>query len=426
MTTTGLRVIGKKAWQSKTIRQQRIIGAILILGALICDFVFTRGINASAVSTFTMNINATAIQVPDLVINTNMVLYILAGVLACLGVYQLVRGFKRFTGLVIVIAGILLIFGFLDWAVSGKSISLTGMLSVMVIRSVPITIGALAGLMCERAGVVNIAIEGMMISGAFTGAVVGSILGLWPGVFAAILVGALLALLHGVLSIKYKVDQIISGTVINIFATGLTTYLYIKYLQDQQWLNEPGFFFPSPIPLLSKIPVIGPIFFTHNLYIYSMYILVALITIILFYTRWGLRLRSVGESPKTADTLGINVFRTRYIAVILGGILAGFAGSYFSLGSAGYFEQTMTAGRGFIALAALIFGKWTPIGSLEAGLLFGFSESLTTKLSIINIPIPAELLMMVPYVFTMVVLAGVVGRSRAPAADGVPYEKESL
>jgi len=180
------------------------------------------------------------------------------------------------------------------------------------------------------------------------------------------------------------------------------------------------------LPGLSQIPFLGPIFFSHNIYIYFMYLLIIILSIVLFYTRWGLRLRSVGEHPKAADTLGINVFRTRYVAVILGGMLAGFAGSFFVLGSIGFFEQAMTAGRGFIGLAAMIFGNWTPIGSFGAGLLFGFSESLATNLSILKFPVPVEFLIMLPYILTMIVLAGVVGRNRAPAADGIPYEKESL
>jgi simple sugar transport system permease protein len=232
-------------------------------------------------------------------------------------------------------------------------------------------------------------------------------------------------MVHGWLSIKYKVDQIISGTMINIFAGGITSYLWFKFLQTSQ-LNQPGFFNPYPIPMLSKIPIIGPIFFDHSLYIYAMYILVIALAIALYKTKWGLRHRSVGEHPKAADTLGINVFRTRYIACLLSGMIAGFGGSFFSLGLVGRFEMTMTAGRGFIALAAMIFGNWTPVGSLGAGLLFGFSESLRTKLSLLNFPIPAELLLMLPYIITIIVLGGVVGRSRGPAADGVPYEKESL
>jgi simple sugar transport system permease protein len=293
-----------------------------------------------------------------------------------------------------------------------------------LLKAVPLTLGALSGVLCERAGVVNIAIEGMMLTGAFMGAFVGSVTNLWFGLFAAILAGAALAWVHGVLSIKYKIDQIISGTVINIFSTGITSFLSAKFLQRYQELNNPGRFPTIAIPGLSKIPFIGPILFEHNMFVYVMYILLIVLTVALYYTRWGLRLRSVGEHPKAADTLGINVFRTRYMAVILGGMMAGFAGAYFTLGSVGRFDEVMTAGRGFIALAAMIFGNWNPVGSFGAGLLFGFSDSLASKLAILKVPIPSEFLLMAPYVATMIVLAGVVGRGHMPAADGTPYEKE--
>lgn len=405
-----------------------LLGLFFILVALFMELVLAKSVEPTAITTFATNINTTAIQIPDWVFGSRLGLHVITGICAGLGLYQLIRGFKKRTGTIVGILGVLIVLGFLVWGASGSSISFTGMLAVMVVRSVPITIGALAGILCERAGIVNIAIEGMMISGAFAGAVVGSLLGLWAGILAAILTGALLALVHAVLSIKYKVDQIISGTMINIFSSGLTSYLYLKFLQDPQnaGLNQSGFFKPFAIPLLAKIPVIGPIFFNHNIFIYAMYILVIVLSIALFKTKWGLRHRSMGEYPKAADTLGVNVFRTRYIACLLSGAVAGFGGAYFSLGSVGRFEQTMTAGRGFIALAAMIFGNWTPFGALQAGMLFGFAESLTTKLSILRFPIPAEVLLMLPYIITIVVLAGVVGRSRGPASSGVAYEKESL
>ncbi len=407
--------------------RQRFLGIVFILAAIFIELVLARPLEPNAITTFATNINNTAIQIPNWIFNSKFALDIITGLCAGLGLFQLIRGFKKATSTITAVVGVLLVLGFLVWGASGGSISFTGMLSVMIIRSVPITIGALAGILSERAGIVNIAIEGMMVAGAFSGAVFGSIFGLWIGILAAMLTGALLALVHAFLSIKYKVDQIISGTMINIFATGLTSYLFIKFLQDPQnaWLNESGFFKPYAIPLLSKIPILGPIFFDQNLFIYAMYLLVAGLSIALFKTKWGLRHRAVGEHPKAADTLGINVFRTRYVACILSGSVAGFAGAYFSLGSVGRFEQTMTAGRGFIALAAMIFGNWTPFGALKAGLLFGFAESLTTKLSLLRFPIPAEVLLMLPYIITIIVLAGVVGRTRGPAASGTPYDKES-
>ena len=233
-----------------------------------------------------------------------------------------------------------------------------------------------------------------------------------------------MALLHALLSIRYKVDQIISGTVINIFAVGITSFVSAKFMQVFPEINSPGIFKPIEIPYLSQIPFLGPMLFRHNIFIYSMFIIVILLTWLLFKTRWGLRLRSVGEHPKAADTLGINVFKTRYMAVILGGMMAGFAGAYFTLGSVGRFDAAMTAGRGFIALAAMIFGNWNPLGAMKAGLLFGLSDSLAASLALTRIKIPSEFLLMTPYVLTMLVLAGVVGRGQMPAADGQPYEKE--
>jgi simple sugar transport system permease protein len=241
---------------------------------------------------------------------------------------------------------------------------------------------------------------------------------------AAVLSGGVLAAFLALLSIKYKTDQIITGTVINIFATGITSFLSARFLQKFQNLNDPGRFPTIEIPVLADIPFIGPIMFQHNIFVYAVYIFLIIITIALYYTRWGLRTRSVGEHPKAADTLGINVFKTRYVSVILGGFMAGFGGAYFTLGSVGRFDELMTAGRGFIGLAAMIFGNWNPFGSFSAGLLFGFFDSLASKMAILKVAIPSEIMLMFPYLATMIILAGVVGRSQMPAADGTAYEKE--
>ncbi len=317
------------------------------------------------------------------------------------------------------------IFSFLTWATSDKSINLAGMLRTSVGAAVPITLGAMSGILCERAGVVNIAIEGMMLSSALMSTLIGSVTGnLWLGLLAGLLTGATLAFVHAVLAIRYKVDQIISGTVINIFSTGLTSFISAKFMQVYQELNNPGTFQSWPVPILSDIPIIGGIFFTSNIFTYGAYILMIVIHVGLFYTRWGLRVRAVGEHPKAADTLGINVFRTRYINVVLGGMAAGFGGAYFTLGSVGRFDEVMTAGRGFIGLAAMIFGNWSPFGAFGASLIFGFADSLASKLAILRVPIPSQFLLMAPYVVTMIALAGLVGRVIAPAADGQPYEKQ--
>jgi len=263
-----------------------------------------------------------------------------------------------------------------------------------------------------------------MLTGAFVGAFVGSVTNIWIGLLAAVMAGGFLAFILAVLSIKYKTDQIISGTVINIFATGITSFLSAKFLQKYAELNDPGRFPTIEVPVLSEIPFIGPIMFQHNMFVYAMYFFLILLTVGLYYTRWGLRVRSVGEHPKAADTLGINVFRTRYISVVLGGFMAGFGGAYFTLGSVGRFDEVMTAGRGFIGLAAMIFGNWNPFGAFGASLLFGFFDALAAKLAILKVAIPSEFMLTIPYIATMVVLAGVVGRGQMPAADGQPYEKE--
>ena len=423
-------LIKKKKFQKAetTKTRQRIMGIVFLAIGLFIWFVLSATTPPEAQTLFVMTPGGSSVISPDLKFNSLIVLNFMAGLCVALGIFQIIKGFGKYTNIVLVLVGLMLTVSFLAWAASGTSINVGGMLRIMLMRSIPIVLGALSGILCERAGVVNIAIEGMMITGALVGAMIGSLFGLWAGVIGAIIAGGLIAVVHAVLSIKYKVDQIISGTIINIFTIGLTSYIVTKILQEREWqyLNESGIFMPVSIPILSKIPYIGPILFNHNIFVYSMYILVIVMTIALFQTRWGLRMRAVGEHPKAADTLGINVFRIRYVAVILGGMLAGFAGSYFSLGSAGYFNQSMTAGRGFIGLAAMIFGNWTPVGSFGAGLLFGFAESLATNLALLRFPIPSEILLMVPYILTMIVLAGVVGRSRGPAAAGTPYEKESL
>jgi ABC-type uncharacterized transport system permease subunit len=272
--------------------------------------------------------------------------------------------------------------------------------------------------------VINIAIEGMLLSGAFMGALVGSVANsLWIGLLGGALVGALLGWLLAVLSIRYVVDQIIAGTVLFLLSIGFTSFFSARFLQQNQELNSPGRFQPIEIPLLSDIPIIGPVFFNQNVFIYLMLFLIAAIHLGLFYTRWGLRVRAVGEHPKAADTVGIRVLFTRYRNVILGGMVAGIGGAYFTLGSVGRFDEQMTGGRGFIGLAAMIFGRWNPIGAFAAALVFGFADSLQVKLSILRVPIRSEFLLMAPYLVTILVVAGAVHRARAPAADGKPYIK---
>jgi len=304
----------------------------------------------------------------------------------------------------------------------GASIDLVGMLASSLRMCTPIALGAAAGILCERAGVVNIAIEGMMLAAAAFG--FGANLffeNIWVGVLAAVLVGGLMAGLHAVMSIRFKTDQIISGTAINILAVGTSGFLRRAYLVNAYFVGQT---LPIiRIPLLADIPVLGTLFFRSQPMVYTMMILVPLLYVVLFHTPWGLRTRAVGEHPRAADTVGINVFKMRYVNVIVAGCIAGLAGAWFSLETVGSFEDMMTGGKGFIALAAMIFGNWNPIGAFLGALLFGFADALQIKLQILNVPLPYQFLGMAPYVATMIVVGGVIGRSTPPAAEGKAYEK---
>ena len=396
----------------------------LVLAAAIVVF-FGMGAESGAESSFGLNSGDTFFELPQLIVPSQATAYFLAVVCAFLGGVQLVRGFGSRVYVVLGIVVGCFVFAFLVWAAAGKALNLLGMLQSSLLRAVPLTLGALSGVLCERAGVINIAIEGMMLTAAFVGSLVGSASGsLIVGAVAGMVSGAMLAAALAVLSIRYRVDQIIAGTVINIFALGITSYLSALLFSQYQSLNNPGRFSVIGIPLLKDIPILGPILFNHNIFVYLMYALIVVIHIGLYKTRWGLRVRAVGEHPKAADTVGIKVLAIRYRNVMLGGMVAGLAGAYLTLGSVGRFDENMTAGKGFIALAAMIFGRWNPIGAFGAALVFGFADSLQNKLSILSVPIPSEFLLMAPYLVTIFVVAGVVGRARPPAADGQPYIKE--
>ncbi|MBN1993392.1 MAG: ABC transporter permease [Anaerolineae bacterium] len=414
--------------RTRVVSKGRMIGmgvTFVILGLLIFAF-FLPGTTVAQKTEFGLNTftRVEVISLPPLILPTQMA--IIAAGLICLGLgaYQLVRGFGRATEVMLGLVVLMFVIAFLTWAARDNAFNLTGILKTTLLLATPIALGGFSGVLSERAGVVNIAIEGMMLSSAFMSTLVGSVTGnLYLGLLGGISIGVLMAALHGLLSVKYKVDQIISGVVINILAVGLTSYLASRFLEKYQELNNPGTFQPIAIPLLSRIPIIGPVLFENNLIVYLLFGLMFAIHFMLFYTRWGLRTRAVGEHPKAADTLGINVFNMRYINVLLSGAVAGVGGAYFTIGSVGRFDEVMTAGKGYIGLAAMIFGKWTPFGAFGASLIFGFADSLQTKLQILNVPIPSEFLLMAPYLATIIAVAGVIGRATPPAADGIPYEK---
>jgi simple sugar transport system permease protein len=316
-----------------------------------------------------------------------------------------------------------LIMAFMSWAASGKFIPFTGLLQGAIMLSVPLIFGAMSGLICEKSGVINIAIEGQLLAAAFVSAVVASISSnMIIGLISGPIAGALISLILAYFSIKFQVDQVILGFVINVLVLGLTNFFYTQLLipYESTWNASPSFS-TIAIPGLSKLPIIGPTLFNQTIIVYLMYIIIFGVQFALFKTRWGLRTRSIGEHPVAADSVGIDVNRLRFKNVIIAGLVAGLGGAYFTVGAVGPFSKEMTAGAGFIALACLIFGKWTPKGVIIAALFFGFADYLQGTLSIIGVPIPSEFMLMVPYVATIIAVSGLVGRVRAPAADGIPF-----
>lgn len=403
-------------------RQSLVVGCLLLGFAVFVVWFFA--MDSSGVSTFRLTGPGEPIMIPNVSVPSAPYSYGVAMLLAFFGIRQFLRGGARHTTLFLGLGLFLVVTALLVWASAGKSFSLTGMLQSTLVRAVPIALAGVVGVLCERVAVVNIGIEGMLLAGAFTGALVGSLIGGIGGLIAAILVGGLFGLILAVLVVTYRVDQIIAGVALNLFVLGVTSYVSSQVFQHYRFLNNASVFRPIQIPLLSDLPVIGPVLFQQNIFVYGALIIVAAATYYLFHTRLGLRARAVGEHPEAADTLGINVYRTRFINVTLGGMVAGFGGAWFTLGSVGQFDEGMTGGRGFIGLAAMIFGRWHPVGALLAALVFGFADSLQQKLAILLTPIPSEFLAMAPYIATIVLVAGLVGRARSPAADGKPYVKE--
>ena len=344
---------------------------------------------------------------------------------AIIGVLISYRQFQRDKKLTlgVYLFGLGSIMSFLCWTAAGKFIPFTGLLQGAIMLSVPLIFGSMAGLLCEKSGVINIAIEGQLLFAAFVSAVVASITqNVFLGLISAPIAGSLISLILAFFSIRFQVDQVILGFVINVLVLGLTSFFYTTLLipYEDRW-NVGGSFSTLPIPLLSKLPIIGPTLFNQTIIVYLMYAFIIFIQIALFKTKWGLRTRAIGEVPVAADSVGVDVNKLRFRNVMLAGLVAGTGGAYFTVGTIGPFSQSMTAGAGFIALACLIFGKWTPRGAILAALFFGFANNLQGNLSIIGVSIPSEFMLMIPYIATIIAVSGVVGRVRAPAADGIPY-----
>jgi general nucleoside transport system permease protein len=381
----------------------------------------------SDVSTFRLASETDFFALPDVVLATFASGIVVVIFLAGLTVFSLIRRLSsRQTPLwVAIVFALFFLIGFLAWASAGETVPIPGLLIGTVTLSVPLVFGAMSGVLSERVGVVNIAIEGQLLAGAFSSAVVASVTGNpYLGLLAAAVAGILVSLALATFALIYLVEQVIVGVVINVLVVGLTNFFYGQVLSnDTALLNNPPRFERLPIPGLSQIPIIGPTLFNQTIIVYAMYVVVAVVAYALFHTKWGLRLRAVGEHPTAADTVGIKVNRTRFFNVSLAGAIAGFGGSFFTLGLVGAFNREMTAGLGYIALAAVIFGRWDPIRATLAALLFGFTTNLQNVLAIIGSPVPSEFMLMLPYVVTIFAVAGLVGTVRGPAASGKPYIK---
>jgi general nucleoside transport system permease protein len=391
------------------------------------------GVGAHGQATFAFTPEFAKVSVPNLVVNAAGTC-ILAGALTAviavvrlldvLGVLPLSRIWRRaLVGLVL----FLFVVALLAWSDQGQSIpfNVVNLLSGTLNVSIPIMLGALTGVVCSTSGVINIAIEGQLLLGAFCAAIATSVTGsLWLGLVCGALAGSLVASLLALFAIAYTVDQVVLGVVLNTLILGITGYLYNAIMVPYgDTLNNPTTFGQWKIPLLGDIPILGPVFFDSTIFLYLTYAFLILVQVGLSRTRWGLRTRAVGEHPVAADTVGIRVIATRYRNVIICGLIAGIGGAYFTIGSVGSFGVDMSSGEGYIALAAMIFGRYTPLGAVGAGLLFGFTTQLQSIMSSINVPIQSDLLLLTPYVVTIIVVAGLVGKVRGPRAEGIPYVK---
>jgi simple sugar transport system permease protein len=324
-------------------------------------------------------------------------------VILAIAAWQATRGFgRRATPWAAGVAFVLFLVAFFSWVSTQgdhPDIEVVGLLQNSIALAVPLILGALAGVMCERSGVINVAIEGQMLAGAWAAALIGSITVTWVGLFGGLAAGAFMGVLLALFAIRYLVNQVVLGVVLNVLAAGLTGFLFDAFMQNNpDKLNNPGVLGKIDIPVLHSIPIIGPLLF--------------------------LRTRAVGEHPKAADTVGIKVLAMRYRNVIIGSAIAGLGGAYFTIGSVGGFTKNISSGNGFIALAAVIFGRWSPRGATAAALLFGFAIAVQNNLSINVHGIPSYFVQMLPYLATIVAVAGLVGKVRAPAADGEPYVKQ--
>jgi simple sugar transport system permease protein len=401
-------------------------GALMMVLGVLSLWLFAFSSRAKGKATFQFSLSNSKFHIGTLTFSARPVLIVLAVLVIAAGAARITKALAARWCAAVAIVGLVL--SLIIWSVAG---SLSGMNVVSLLQgtlfpaAIPLILGALAGVIGERSGVVNVAIEGQLLLGAFVTALIATVTAsIWIGVAAGMISGLILAWVLSVLAIRYFVDQVIIGVVLNVFALGLTSFLFNKLLSPHATeFNQPGYFTIYKIPVLGDIPILGPVFFQGTIFLYATYVLIIAIQFGLFHTKWGLRIRSVGEHPRAADTVGIRVASTRYRAVLLAGLIAGLGGAFLVVGSGapGTFSLNMSNGKGFIALAAVIFGRWTPRGAVAACLLFGFFDQLQSLLAQAGSPIDPNLLLMMPYLATIFAVAGFVGRVRPPAADGQPY-----
>lgn len=403
------------------LRTPILLGVFALISLLVFVFQVAPDVTTSVdLNSRSVDLTLPQIEVPTFV--TNLILTLgMFGIAAF--AFMRAKRRERVPMWSIAIYATLWVFALILWTGAGNDVPLTWLFTGSLVLATPIVFGSLAGIVSERAGVVNLAIEGQLLSGAFAAALVASLTDSWiAGVLAAAAAGVLVSCVLALFAITYWVEQVVVGVVINMIVIGLTNYLYSALLAtDPAKFNDPARYPSINIPGLSQIPVLGPLLFQHTVLGYVMLLLVPLMGYLLFKSRWGLRTRAVGEHPKAADTVGINVNATRWRNVLLSGVIAGIGGSFYTIGSVGAFSPQITSGQGYIALAAVIFGGWHPIYSALAALLFGFASNFQTFASQAGSQMPSELLAMVPYVVTVLAVIGFVGKSKAPAADGVPY-----
>ncbi|MDY0908945.1 ABC transporter permease [Microbacterium sp. CFBP9034] len=427
MTTYAPATAADGTIQLATVKVRHWKMAISLGIATLLLFLLFLLVPRDGVSTFRLGDPSSSIALPNVSVPTAATTWIVLAILVLLTLWAVwsAWSYRRNGVWLPIVYGVLAIFAFLTWAAAGGLVPVTGLLFGSLSLAVPLIFGALGGVIGERVGVVNVAIEGQFLLGAFSAALLASITGNpFVGLVGAMIGGVLVAFVLAAFSIRYLVDQVIVGVVLNVLVTGLTGFLYGALLvPNETALNRPIRFTRWEIPVLGDIPIIGPVLFNQTFIVYLMYFTVAIVAWGLYRTRWGLRLRAVGEHPQAADTVGIRVNSSRFWNLSLAGAIAGIGGAYFTLVSVGQFTKEMTAGLGFIALAAVIFGRWDPIRATLAALLFGFATNLQNLLTVLGTPIPSEFMLMLPYLVTIIAVAGFAGQIRGPAAAGKPYIK---